>query len=334
MSGATRHATFCAILLALAAAATPDARADTRPDVWQRAKDPEKRVNYELHREVARILTPSEFPLAAAEQLQWERAREALEQARVMERGDPILMFDLGAVYERLNRLEMAVRVLERGLALDADSAAAEDAWFKLGICYAKLDRPNDERRAYEEYLRRATQPTARSTALLNFAETEMRLGRLAEAITAYREALDYAKKFERTKDTYVLAVWGLAVALDRYGDTTASAREAETAVRIDSYDRLIGDPERVFFVPVYERSWYLGLGAAARSRLAQEPRVALVHAQRAEAQFADYVARARQNDRWKAQAEKHLAAARSERKRLEAHVRTLPKLPQDTEGL
>lgn len=323
-----------AFAFALTLAAPHVAQADTRPDVWQRAKDPEKRTNYEIHREVMRLLAPAEIPFMAAEGLQLERARELLEQARVMERGDPTLMFDLGIVYERLNRLEMAIRVLERGLSMDADSAAAEDAWFKLGICYAKLDRPNDERRAYEQYLLRVTQPTARSTALLNFAETEMRLGHLSEAIAAYREALDFSKQFERTKETYVLAVWGLAVALDRYGDLTAAAREAETAVRLDPMDRLIADPERVFFVPTYERSWYLGIGAAARSRIVQDPRLALVHAQRAEAQFADYVARARAGDRWKALADKRLAAARKERQRLEVKARSLPKMAQDTEGL
>ncbi len=318
------------------------ARADTPPDVWSRARDPEKKSSFALHREVVRLLSQESSVFNQLGEANRLRARDLLERANVAEGKDVVLKFDLGAVYERLDLHEQAVRVLESALGEAPDHPAAEDAWFKLAIAYAKLDRPADERHAYVEYLARSTHPLSRSTALLNFAETEMRMGHLGEAIARYREALDFSKQFvPRSNDTYVLALWGLAVALDRYGDATAAAVKAEEAARLDAFDRLIANPDQVFFVPSYERSWYLGLGAAARARLATDPRMSLVFAQRAEAHFADYVARATARDRtapvkdrWRPLAEKRLAVAKAERKRIEVKVRTLPKLTLDTEGL
>jgi hypothetical protein len=143
---------------------------------------------------------------------------------------------------------------------------------------------------------------------------------------------MEYSKEFVRSGDTYVLSVWGLAVALDRYGDTSASEREADAAARLDAFDSVIGNREKVFFVPSYERAWYLGLGAAARARASTDPRLALRYAQKAESDFAEYDARATAADRWKAQAVKKLAAAHRERVRLEARARAMPRLPTEDE--
>jgi hypothetical protein len=196
--------------MSVAAGAPRGARADTPPDVWSRARDPNKKSNFALHREVMRLLHQESSVFNQMSEANRMRARDLLERAGVAEGNDVVLKFDLGAVYERL-----------------------------------------------------------------------------------------------------------------------------------DAFDRLIANPEQVFFVPSYERSWYLGLGAAARARMANDPRMSLVWAQRAEAHFADYVARANARDRtapvkdrWKSLAEKRLAVAKSERKRIEVKVRTLPKLTLDTEGL
>lgn len=308
-----------------------DARADTPPSVWSRARTPGEKARWELHKRVRERLASASrpnpfFPTQTENEL--HQVRAWLEEAQVAKGDDVVLLFDLGVVYETLELHEKAIAVLERALALAPDHPAADEGWLKLAFAYAKIDRPNDERRAYLAFLQRATQPEDRSVALLNFAETEMRLGRLAEAIRAYRDAMDHSKHFVHSGETYVLAVWGLAVALDRYGDATASARETESAVRLDAFDSVIGNREKVFFVPPYERAWYLGIGAAARSRTSTDARLALRFAHKAEAHFIDYVSRAVETDRWKSMAEKRLAAARRERLRLEAKVRTMPRLP------
>lgn len=304
------------------------ARAETPPDVWSRARDPGAKERWELHLEARRAMRPPEtgFPSFAA--LELAHARELLERAHVQDGSDAVLLFDLGIVYEKLELHDKAIAVLEPALAKLPDDPASDAAWLNLAFAYAKVDRPADERRCYLAFLARSTEPDERAVALLNFAETEMRLGRLREAIVAYRDAIDDARQHIRSSDTYVLAVWGLAVALDRYGDLSLAQKTAEEATRLDMYDRLIADRENVFFVPAYERSWYLGLGLSARSRSADDPRLAALFAQKAEAQWTQYVAQATAKDRWKSLAEKRLAAAKRERQRLDAKVRTLPKKP------
>lgn len=330
------RAWLAAAALALSAlSASVSVRADTPPDVWSRARDPGERARWALHLEVRRILAgPRLSPFPSLIEVELRRARDLLEQAHAAESNDVVLLFDLGLVYEALELHEKAIAVLEPALALakGADHPAAPEAWMKLALAYAKLDRPADERRSYIEFLARATEPDERGVALYNFAETEMRLGHLAESIRAYREALDYSKQFVRSGNTYVLALWGLAVALDRYGDLSASDRESERAVQSDPYDHIIDDHDSVFFVPSYERAWYLGIGASARARTTPDLRLALRFAQKAEAHFQEYVTRATPKDRWKALAEKKLAAAKRERMRLEAKVRALPRIPRRTE--
>lgn len=325
---------FVALGLALGSALAPAAaRADTPPSVWKRAQDPAEKARWSLHLEVRRILSgPRLSPFPSLIEVELRRARDLLEQAHAEQSNDVVLLFDLGLVYESLELHEKAIAVLEPALAKGGDHPAAPEAWMKLALAYAKLDRPADERRAYIEFLARATEPDERGIALYNFAETEMRLGHLAESIRAYRDALDYSKQFVRSGNTYVLALWGLAVALDRYGDLTAAERESERAVQSDPYDRIIDDHDSVFFVPSYERAWYLGLGASARARTTPDLRLALRFAQKAEAHFQEYVMRATEKDRWKNLAEKKLAAAKRERQRLEAKVRTLPRIPKRVE--
>lgn len=325
-------ATLGAALLVLSQVA----RADTPPTIWSRVSDPGAKGRWALHLEVRKLLDESRrsmgigaaFPSLA--EFQVGNARDLLERAAVMEGDDPVLLFDLGTACERLERHERAIVALRRGLALAPTHPAAPEAWLTLALALAKLDRPDEERSAYVAFLEQSTEPQGRGVALYNFAEAEMRLGRLPEAIRGYREAMGQGTGTNRTSgDTYVLALWGLAVALDRYGDTSAAEREAErAAVQLDPWDHIIDNRDNVFFVPAYERNWYLALGAAARARAAgSDVRAALRYAQKAESHWTEYVLRATAKDRWKSIAERHLAAAKRERQRLEAKVRALPPL-------
>src|SRR5262249_31451497 len=142
--------------------------------------------------------------------------------------------FDLGRVYEELKMHERAVSALEGALGMAKDHPAADSAWRTLAYAYAHLDRPDREREAYAHYLELETSPALRATAVLNVAEADMRLGQLDDAVAGYRDAIHLSFAASSSTETGVLAVWGLAVALDRRGDATEAATQAKKAVSMD----------------------------------------------------------------------------------------------------
>jgi tetratricopeptide (TPR) repeat protein len=90
-----------------------------------------------------------------------------------------------------------------------------------------------------------------------NMAETFMMLGRLEEAVPAYREALRYRRETSQ--------YYGLAVALDR-DEQGAQAREIMSALGPHAFEAFqqsvaAGD---TFYVPEEERFYYFALGAEA----------------------------------------------------------------------
>src|SRR5206468_5204737 len=116
----------------------------------------------------------------------------------------------------------------------------------------------------------------------------------LSESIGDYKEAIQVATSLpnviELEDNTGVLAVWGLAVALDRFGDESGGAAQAKLAEQLDPSDRIIGHGANVFFVPDYERLWYLGLGATERAKQAPTAREAAERWGIVEAIWSKYV--------------------------------------------
>jgi tetratricopeptide (TPR) repeat protein len=168
------------------------------------------------------------------------------------------------------------------------------------------------------EVLRRATEELPRATPTLNLAETEMHLGNLKEAIEGYREALRIAGRMP-TRETAPLAVWGLAVALDRSGDRVGAEREARFALQLEKsmgMRNLLRSTD-VFFVPDYEVLWYEALGEGVRARDATTATEAVRHWRAAEKCLSDYVRDGeRAKDRWLDIARARLAAVKAEREK------------------
>jgi hypothetical protein len=73
---------------------------------------------------------------------------------------------------------------------------------------------------------------------------------------------------------------------------------------------QLIGHGRNVFFVPAYERLWYLGLGALSAARSADASARQEAYAI-AVGLWEQYIESARSEDRWLAQAKSHAARAR-----------------------
>lgn len=292
--------------------------------MWQRVANPDARRSFELHRSVREKLVGSEREISAlfGKPFAYENARIALEDAGVESSSDPMLLFDYGEVLEALDEHEKAIAVLQKALLLAPDHPAADDASLTLAFAFAKLDRSEEELEYYRRYLRGSNNVRARSTATLNMAEAEMRLGRLEDAVVGYRESYRLATEAlaaSSSQETAALACYGLGVALDRQGDTTGSRTEVQRALLIDPSMSLLLSSPNVFFVPAYERSYYLGLAFEARARdLTAAPAERHEHLRRALFAYKTYLDKARPDDRW-------VYRAREHRVELAAWGKTLP---------
>jgi tetratricopeptide (TPR) repeat protein len=332
-----RSAASLAIALAASvAAAASVAGADTAPTPWDRAKDARIGEDWELHVKVAEWLAIQ----GLEEPAKLQAAKSWLEEAHAETSHDVRLRFDLGEVYERLKHDERAVEVLAPALALAPDHPAAADAWIELAYAYARLDRSREEMDAYDAFLARATDVRGRATAMLNRAEASMRLGNLDDAVIGYRETILVAESISGLESLFkddVLARWGLAVALDRSGDPTGSAKEAALAAQLDPASHgpwpvgsIIGDPVNVFFVPDYERAYYIGLGLAEHAKQAKDRRTESLLWAKTASVWQAYVRGAEgwnqshkdRPDRWLPLARTHLARAERERERAAAEQR------------
>ncbi|MBS2013411.1 MAG: tetratricopeptide repeat protein [Deltaproteobacteria bacterium] len=321
------------------------ARADTPPSHWDRARDPDVGAAYKLHVSVQRRLSEEDFverfrPFSAPEEAAKLGERDKLLRyiQRQTEQKKPVdlrLRLDLGRIYLELGSTHgrenfgKAVSVLKAALESAPDHPAAENAWLDLAFACGHVGDHVCERKAYVEVLRRETEDLRRATPSLNLAETEMHLGNLVEAVALYRETLRLAGRFP-SGNTAALAVWGLAVALDRSGDSVAAEKEARFALELErsmNHPRLLRS-QNVFFVPAYEIHWYEGLGWSAAAKTAPSPAESLRLWRLAEASFASYVRLADSNDRWLALANVRLANAKAAREAAEKLDKLRPKRP------
>lgn len=308
------------------------ASADTPPTSWDVARDPLARDRFALHVLVRDLISQeSQIPSRVFRLGTFDRARALLEDSGAATSPDVRLRFDLGEVYEALDRHQLAISVLTAALKEAPTHPAAESAWVTLAYAYAKIDKPKDERDAYEKYLSLVTDDRSRATAILNLAEADMRLGRIEDAVVGYREAVQLAAALPSASssalETGKLAVWGLAVALDRAGDPGGSAAQAKLASQMDVGQMLIGHGQNVFFVPPYERLWYLALGATADARATTDARRALEYWRQVEKLWTSYVDQAERADpkeRWLPLARAHRDRSKTERAAAERRVAKL----------
>ena len=333
MSRAQRFNTVAsrAIGIALAVMTSSAARADTPPSPWDAAKDPHVRERYELHARVCELMIVAdrtERGFVALKTLAYERARALLEEGNAASSPDVRLRFDLGEVYYELEHLERAIAVLQPAVDAYPDHPAAIAALESLAFAYAKLDRTKEEREVYKRFLARVNDDGSRAQAMLNLAEADMHLGVLQDAVDGYRDAIRTSGNMPNSRNAAVnetLAVWGLAVALDRAGDPQASLEQTRLATQLDLGEQLIAHDPVVFFVPEYERDWYLGLAEAVHAREATSARAAAAAWARAEQHWDHYVTSADAADRFVALARQHLARTHAQRVAADARAAKEP---------
>lgn len=222
------------------------------------------------------------------------------------------LRFDLGFVYYELgdrqgrtDLLQKAIDVLAPAADADPNAPATTQALDTLVYAYAKMNRPREELATWRRYIPRLVQDGTRVVAMMNMGEAEMRLGYVDDALGTFREVMRLCGTLPNTigiGSTYVLALWDLAVALDRSGDPRGALDAASKAASISvigsegrpvsGADLIARDPS-VFFVPEWERQWYLALLASAEARDAKDPRDAAAAWTEAEQRWDAYVERA-----------------------------------------
>lgn len=293
------------------------ARADTPPSVWDEARDPEAHARWTLHLRVQRLLVPPmedevPIPIVRDEQmeLRLEAARALLEESHADQSPDRRLRFDLGIVYRllgdwqgRKDMYELAVRVLAPATENAREGDGLDDALESLAYAYAKLARPREELAAWRRYIPLLLDDRVRATDMMNMGEAEMRLGRVDDAVATFREVERLCGELPNSpgvSQTYVLDLWDLAVALDRSGDPVGALEHATQAVHMNGMALMRSSaqgstraPDTVFFVPEWERLWYLALGATVEAREDKDPAEAVRYWINAEAQWDEYIAQA-----------------------------------------
>ena len=340
---ATAAATALVVLATLA-------QADTPPSKWDLARDPSLGDSYRLHLEVQRRLAQPDgrdYGFSATHESEKATVRSMLERAHAEKSPDVRLRFDLGHVYALLGRTEdpslykRAADVLQAAIAIAPDHPAVEEAWGDLADVCGHIGDHECERRAYHMLLRLRTEEVERGTSILNLAETEMHLGNLKEAIDGYHEALRLASRYP-SRTLAPLAMWGLAVALDRSGDRVGADKQALAVLQMQTSSGMTGllRSSGVFFYPDYELSWYDGVGASALARKATSPVETARYWKAAEDSFASYVRGAQRApapalapapapDRWLELAKVRQAAAKSEREKAEKKRGKIAPQPQ-----
>jgi hypothetical protein len=303
--------------------ATLTAWADTPPSEWDAARDPGARQRWALHVLVERL----ERTAGGAEpegqlvhELALVHAKTMLEENGA-ETSDARLRFDLGIVDEKLATLlhrndlhAKAYEVLGQALGAFPDAPGTGQALEAMAFSLTWLDRPREEVGAWKRYLPQVIDAPERVVPLMNMGEAQMRLGQLDEALASFHEAQRTCELLPNgvgTNSTYALTLWDIAVALDRNGDGPAALRTANAAMnwrvmnwRVGrgqsvapktGWDLIADDAEEsdVFFVPSWEREWYLALGHAAAAAAAANPGVAARHWAEAELGWDTYVTRA-----------------------------------------
>jgi tetratricopeptide (TPR) repeat protein len=322
------------------------ARAETPPSVWDVARDPAERQRWTIHERVESLMHPpaGEGAMRLDEELRLEAARAMLEEADAAHSPDVRLRFDLGIVDSALastqHRNDLQQKVVEILAPALASSPAPDDAAATLALealvyAYAKLNQPHEELETWQRYIPRLVDDRVRATAMMNMGEAQMRLGRVDDALGTFREVVRLCGELPNTPSvgsTYVLALWDVAVALDRSGDPRGALETAAKASRVDLGGRtgayLISKDPDVFFVPEWERLWYLALGAAAEGREAQDARDAAIlwaAAERSWGQYVDRAVAAGGHDPWIAIARVRLEHARAQRVGAEQRAAKLP---------
>ncbi len=302
--------------------------AHAQDDFWREVREPGARRSQELLRQGVRALARAKRPTTSpAQRRSWvENAIERLSRAQQLAPTDVEPLFYLAsavALFERprgrtrVERLtERAIELFEETRRLDPDHRADEVA-FELAILHTREHRFDRAVQEYERALESARSPESAVSARSNLAEVTMMSGDVEGALPHFAYAIRLAERAGPSQAiSMVLALFGQAVALDRFGDTSRAFATAARAYHAGGNLDILSMPG-VFFEPRHEIFFYQGLAhhAVALDSVGGERGE---HLEEAISAWESYAA-AHEDDAhgWATLARQHLAEAREELTRL-----------------
>lgn len=148
---------------------------------------------------------------------------------------------------------------LDPRLSPTADPRLADSPLFERALLHTKLGTKEhiaEAARLYELAIRRSSSADTSETVWSNLAETYMMLGRLEDAIEAYRQIRSVAD---------VSTMYGVAVVLDRSGrsDKALEIIRAQGKEKYEEFQTRVRSGA-TFFVPYEETFYYLALAEEA----------------------------------------------------------------------
>jgi tetratricopeptide (TPR) repeat protein len=295
-----------------------EASADS--SLWQRARDPELARSEALADKLERMLALGEASRSAVVARDFALAAvAAADLAGANRLPGARLKCLLGEVLIRADFPRRARDVLSRVVDELPPGPLAASCYYSYGLALAYLGETKAEIQAFTRALAYTEGRGPRANLLYNRADARVAEGQLAEAIDDYRSAIALAVHPELA----ALAYYGLAVALDRYGDLPAAWLALDSAHRISPPfsafpGRDILDAPSVFFVPPYEKEYYRALSRMAVARSASSQTERREHLARALEHWEAFIAAGEPvNDRYLENARLHALTCRRELERM-----------------
>ena len=166
----------------------------------------------------------------------------------------------------------LAIAELKSACALAPTAEDEASCTLRLAVEQSRGGRLHDSLSTYERHLQLGG---PEGLVHANTAEVLMALGRLPEAVEGYRRAIELETRRPpgHGRDAALaLALYGLAVALDRDEQGDAAAEPLRRAIALDPRAALLpgpGEPggEDLFFIPSGDVHYYRGLALRAQGR-------------------------------------------------------------------
>ncbi|MFO0571552.1 MAG: tetratricopeptide repeat protein [Polyangiaceae bacterium] len=296
-----------------------------QPSIWDSARDPKSRRDYETLVGVERMLSREDESMAFDPAFPERLMRAALavvELGSGKDSRDARLLFLAGDLLSDplLGRDEDAKNVLERALARDPESPLAGRAWFNLAIGAAKVSDPKREHHAYSRALESVWEPGFRANIYANRGESSMVLGDLEAAIRDYRKSIALADR----PDLVALSQYGLGIAYERNGDLPRGleAMAVARAIQIPGIGSALDLPS-VFFVPPYDIHYYKALSAMSAARRDAKPESLAIALLEAAEEWQKYLEPASADrHRWVPNAKRHQRTVLERLKRLTPEIK------------